>query len=115
MTDYKDYNYPLFIRATARCRSMGMRVVSPTEINPPPSKKDAEKEWWPLVRKDLNYIWNHRNDCEGIITLPRHKDSVGGCMEWEMIIHKLKRKHRRYADIEASKSKRRKSQGAKRD
>ena len=83
---------------------MGYDIITPVEINPAPKSKDADLEWWPLVRRDLDVIWKKRP--VGIILLPGWKNSAGSRMEKLMISKKLCGKVRHYADIEKSQQKR---------
>ena len=88
MRGYPQFNYPTFAHTAERLRSVGLKVISPHEVdidygdlpgfnvNDPNSFTQAH--WHTAMRRDLNIILN---EVDGIATLEGWWDSKGAKAE----------------------------------
>ena len=72
MSGYVGHNYPVFDKAAAHLRALGLEVISPAEM--------GYKEGWTwldYIIRDLEGI----RGCGGVVVLPRFEESAGALIE----------------------------------
>jgi nucleoside 2-deoxyribosyltransferase len=74
MTGYEEYNYPLFKKATAQLRAVGMNVADPTEIDYGETEETrGGKPYATYMRAGLKLLL----ECDAIAMLPGWELSKG--------------------------------------
>lgn len=72
MTGYPEFNFPAFAAAAAGLRDLGLKVVSPHEID-----SEHGKPWDVYLRNDIRALV----DCTHVVTLPGWEGSRGAQLE----------------------------------
>ena len=79
MTGLPDLNFPAFIAATTKLRSMGFEVISPVEIN-----DDKNAKWEDCLKRDIEELMK----CDSIVLLDGWHLSDGTQLEMH-IAHRV--------------------------
>lgn len=72
MSGYVGHNYPVFNKAAAHLRKLGLNVVSPAELG-----YHEGWSWLDYIVRDLESI----KGCQGVVVLPRFYESAGALIE----------------------------------
>ena len=89
MTGMPDLNFPAFLAATKKLRSMGYQVINPVEINDDPNAK-----WEDCLKKDIEELMK----CNAIVLLDGWHQSKGAQLEMHLA-HRVGMEIRFYKDV----------------
>ena len=104
MSGYPQFNYPLFERAAAYLRGLGLNVVSPAEMdsakmralaygskdgNLAQMEKDSGETWADVLARDVKLIGDKIG---GIVLLPKWYESPGARLETFVGLLQLKKR-----------------------